>query len=92
MKLEIDEPLEAEAPNFDLLPYLMITYIATQVDFDWARSLRHSVVSGMARLSHLFFFEDKEKLAGVHDWIQFSQGLTFPIGPQDVENATNNAA
>ena len=67
MELEIDESLQAEAPNFDLLPYLMITDVATQVDFDRARGLRHSVVTGMTRLSHLFFFEDEEELTGVHD-------------------------
>ena len=70
----------------------MITYVAAQVDFDWARSLRHRVVSWVARLPHLLFFEDEKELTGVHDRVKLTQGLTFTIGPQDVENAANNAS
>ena len=73
MELQIDEPLETEAPYFDLLPDLMIANVTTEVDLD-----RPSVVlmggrrqgTGLRRcdgLGELLLLENKQELTGMHD-------------------------
>ena len=38
VEFEIDQPLQAEAPNFDVLPYLMVIEVNAKINFDWSRS------------------------------------------------------
>jgi len=63
MELQINEPLETEAPDLMLLPDLMIANVATEVDLDCPRIVLVSGCcqsTGMRRcngLSEMFLLE-----------------------------------